>query len=147
MTAYLAAQQIADRQPYTLLDDGLSALQRAQQRMVQADQWAPWQALGRRFAIGCVALEITQRCNLDCTLCYLSESSEALNDSPLDEVSRRIELIHAHYGDHTDIQVTGGDPTLRNRAELLQIVRYIHACKMRASLLTNGIREIGRAHV
>jgi hypothetical protein len=44
---------------------------------------------GRRYAIGCVALEITQRCNLDCTLCYLSESSEAVKDLPLEEVFRR----------------------------------------------------------
>ncbi|MGZ5431162.1 MAG: hypothetical protein ACXWEX_07135, partial [Thermoanaerobaculia bacterium] len=36
----------------------------------------PTQAIGRRYTIGCVAVEITQRCNLDCTLCYLSESSE-----------------------------------------------------------------------
>ena len=57
----------------------------------------PTQAIGRRYAIGCVAVEITQRCNLDCTLCYLSESSEAVKDVPLDEVFRRIDLIRAHY--------------------------------------------------
>ena len=34
----------------------------------------PNQVLGRRSTVGCVALEITQRCNLDCTLCYLSEA-------------------------------------------------------------------------
>lgn len=28
--------------------------------------------------MGWVTLEITQRCNLDCTLCYLSENSEAV---------------------------------------------------------------------
>ena len=31
------------------------------------------QVLGKRSTIGCVALEVTQRCNLDCTLCYLSD--------------------------------------------------------------------------
>lgn len=139
-SAHLTPQQIRDWRPDPLPRDGLSPLQRAQQRMAQAGQWAPWQALGRRFAIGCVALEITQRCNLDCTLCYLSESSEALKDIPLEEVFRRIDLIHAHYGEKTDIQVTGGDPTLRDREELLRIVRYIHARGMRASLLTNGIK-------
>src|SRR5450755_3310612 len=51
------------------------------------------QALGRRNAIGCVALEITQRCNLDCTLCYLSENSERVKDLPLAEVFRRIDRI------------------------------------------------------
>ena len=140
MTDYLTRQQIQAWQPYVLTDDRLSPLQRGQQRMEQVGEWTPSQALGRRFAIGCVALEITQRCNLDCTLCYLSESSEALKDIPLDEVFRRIDLIHAHYGDHTDIQVTGGDPTLRKRDELVRIVGYIRARKMRASLFTNGIK-------
>jgi hypothetical protein len=107
--------------------------------MQSISQWQPWQVVGRRMAIGCVALEITQRCNLDCTYCYLSESSEALKDIPLQEVLRRVDLIYAHYGDGTDVQVTGGDPTLRNRAELREIVAYIRKRNMRPSLFTNGI--------
>ena len=140
MTRTLTPEEIRAWQPYAPTDDGRSPLERARQRIGEAGQWAPWQALGRRYPIGCVALEITQRCNLDCTLCYLSESSEALKDIPLDEVFRRIDLIHTHYGDNTDIQVTGGDPTLRQREELIAIVRYIRARKMRASLFTNGIK-------
>ncbi len=140
MMTYLTDAQIKDWRPYAPIRDHLTPLQRARDRMVAAGQWGPWQALGRRFPIGCVALEITQRCNLDCTLCYLSESSQALHDLPLEEVFRRIDLIHAHYGENTDIQVTGGDPTLRDRAELVRIVRYIRNLNMRASLLTNGIK-------
>ena len=140
MTRTLTPEEILAWQPYALTDDGQTALERARQRMQEVGQWAPWQALGRRYPIGCVALEITQRCNLDCTLCYLSESSNALKDIPLQEVFRRIDLIHAHYGDNTDIQVTGGDPTLRKREELVQIVRYIRARNMRCSLFTNGIK-------
>ena len=112
----------------------------ARERMRRSGQWAPWQMLGRRMAIGCVALEVTQRCNLDCTYCYLSEASEALKDIPLAEVFRRIDLIHAHYGPGTDVQVTGGDPTLRQRDELRAIVRYIKRKRMRSSLFTNGIK-------
>jgi hypothetical protein len=140
MATTLTPGQIRAWQPYALPDDRLTPLQRARQRMEQSGQWAPWQALGLRYPIGCVALEVTQRCNLDCSLCYLSESSEALKDIPLQEVFRRIDLIHAHYGDNTDIQVTGGDPTLRKREELVRIVRYIRARRMRSSLFTNGIK-------
>ena len=43
------------------------------------------------------------------------------------------------YGPNTDVQISGGDPTLRDRAELSQIVRYVRASGMRASLFTNGI--------
>jgi MoaA/NifB/PqqE/SkfB family radical SAM enzyme len=87
--------------------------------------------MGRRWSIGCVALEITQRCNLDCTLCYLSDHSEAVQDLPLEAVFRRIDSIRAHYGADTDVQITGGDPTLRRRDELVAIVRRVRERGMR----------------
>jgi len=100
----------------------------------------PGQQLGQRWAVGCVALEITQRCNLDCTLCYLSEHSEAAHDPPLETVFARIDRIRAHYGTGVDVQITGGDPTLRRRDELLAIVRRLASEGQRATLMTNGIR-------
>lgn len=117
-----------------------SALEIARSAMVETGQWNSRQMMGRRFAVGCVALEITQRCNLDCSACYLSEHSEAVRDLPLEEVFRRVDMIRETYGPDTDVQVTGGDPTLRNRDELIAIVRYIRHCGMRATLFTNGIR-------
>ncbi len=140
MGQFLSAQEIKAWQPEKLPKDELSPMQRTRLRMEATGQWADWQMLGRRMAIGCVALEITQRCNLDCSYCYLSESSEALKDIPLEEVMRRIDQIFAFYGPDTDIQVTGGDPTLRKTEELIAIVAYIKQRGMRASLFTNGIK-------
>lgn len=137
---FLNKRELAAWQPYALPTDSLGALENTRKRMQRNGQWAPWQMIGRRMAIGCVALEITQRCNLDCSYCYLSESSEALKDIPLEEVFRRIDLIHRHYGDGTDVQVTGGDPTLRKRDELASIISYIRQKGMRSSLFTNGIK-------
>lgn len=117
-----------------------SALAHARRRMELTGQWRKGQPMGHRFAAGCVALEITQRCNLDCTLCYLSESSEAVLDMPLGEIFRRIDLIHAFYGGNCDVQVTGGDPTLRKRDDLVAIVQRIAALDMRPTLMTNGIK-------
>jgi MoaA/NifB/PqqE/SkfB family radical SAM enzyme len=90
--------------------------------------------------VGCVALEITQRRNLDCELCYLSEHSEAVRDLPLEEIFRRIDIIRRHYGPGTNVQVTGGDPTLRRRDELIAIVRRLAEQGLRPALFTNGIR-------
>ena len=109
------------------------------QRMKSVGQYLKGQAAGRRWSIGCVSLEITQRCNLDCTLCYLSDVSEAVKDTPLWEIFRRIDMIYRHYGPGTDIQISGGDPTLRNRAELVKIVKHIRQYDMQCSLFTNGI--------
>jgi molybdenum cofactor biosynthesis enzyme MoaA len=122
------------------MPDPLTPLGRARQAMVATGQWDASQSMGRRWPIGCLALEITQRCNLDCRACYLSEHSEAVKDLPLAEVFRRIDMIRARYGANTDVQVTGGDPTLRRRDELLAIVHRIRALGMRPSLLTNGIK-------
>ncbi len=100
----------------------------------------PNQVLGRRSTVGCVALEITQRCNLDCTLCYLSESSEAVKDVPLEVLFRRIDAIRDRYGPGVSVQVTGGDPTMRRREDLVAIVRRVSERGLRPSLFTNGIR-------
>src|SRR5262249_56978944 len=117
-----------------------SALALSRRQMMATGQWNAGQLMGRRWPIGCVALEITQRCNLDCAACYLSENSEAVHDLPLTEIFRRIDMIYEHYGPDTDVQVTGGDPTLRQRGELMEIVRRIRARGMRPTLFTNGIR-------
>jgi pyruvate-formate lyase-activating enzyme len=100
----------------------------------------PNQVLGRRSTIGCVALEITQRCNLDCTLCYLSENAERVRDLPIEVIFERIDRIRETYGPGVGVQVTGGDPTLRRREELVAIVRRIAERELRPSLFTNGIR-------
>jgi tetraether lipid synthase len=118
----------------------LESKEKARQAMIKNGCWSKHQQMGRRWAIGCVALEITQRCNLDCTLCYLSEHSEAIADIPLEEIFKRIDQIYYLYGPNTDVQVTGGDPTLRQRDELIEIIRYIKQKQMRSTLMTNGIR-------
>src|SRR5262245_53775293 len=137
---YMTPAEIAAWQPLRPAADGRSALERARAAMQATGQWHDAQAMGRRWAIGCVALEITQGCNLGCSLCYLSEGGEAGKDVPVAELYRRIDEIRALYGPDTDVQVTGGDPTLRRRDELAAIVRRIRECGMRPALFTNGIR-------
>jgi molybdenum cofactor biosynthesis enzyme MoaA len=100
----------------------------------------PNQTLGRTQAIGCVALEITQKCNLDCTLCYLSENSESIPDLPMAELKRRADRIREEFGPGTNVQITGGDPTMRPTEELLEIVRYVRSLKLSPALFTNGIK-------
>lgn len=137
---YMSRGEIDALQP----DDGSSlppsALDRARSTMRKLGLAGPSQQMGQRWAVGCVALEITQRCNLDCTLCYLSEHSEAVRDLPMSEIFRRIDQIRDLYGPHTDVQITGGDPTLRRREELLAIVARVSERGLRATLMTNGIR-------
>jgi organic radical activating enzyme len=99
----------------------------------------PNQLLGQKRTIGCVALEVTQRCNLDCSICYLSEKSESTPDIPLETIFRRLDRIVKDYGVGTNVQITGGDPTLRNHDELEAIVRGAAERKLFPALFTNGI--------
>jgi len=100
----------------------------------------PGQTAGHFWAVACVSLEISQRCNLDCSLCYLSDHSEATHDLPLGELRRRIDRIVETYGPGTVVQVSGGEPTLRRRDELVAIVRDLSARGLVPALFTNGIR-------
>ena len=138
-TSFLSAEAIKAWRPDEEIPDPKERNEAIRARLARNDLWQPKQTAGKRWAVGCVALEITQRCNLDCTLCYLSEHSQAVHDLPLAEIFRRIDLIYAHYGPRTDVQVTGGDPTLRQRDELVAIVRRIAQKGMRPALFTNGI--------
>lgn len=124
--------------PLPVSDNRAAALARTRKRM--GSHFRENQVLGRRNAIGCVALEITQRCNLDCTLCYLSENSERVKDIPLPAVFQRIDAIFEQFGAPTSVQVTGGDPTLRKREELVAIVRRVRQLGMLPTLMTNGIK-------
>lgn len=100
----------------------------------------PNQILGRKRVIGCVALEITQRCNFDCSICYLSENSESTPDVSMECLYGRIDRIREDYGVGTNVQITGGDPTMRDHDELEALVRYVAAQKMTPALFTNGDR-------
>lgn len=114
-----------------------AAIDRAGKRM--GPQFTGNQVLGRKLALGCAAVEITQRCNLDCTLCYLSEHSESVRDIPIEEVYRRLDEVRRQYGPKTHVQITGGDPTLRKHHELIAIVRYARRAGLYPALFTNGI--------
>jgi 7,8-dihydro-6-hydroxymethylpterin dimethyltransferase len=129
--------------PYAPSSDELARLGELLDRKLSSFEPAfrtPRQVLGRRSTAGCVALEITQRCNLDCTLCYLSDFSESVPDPPMAELKAKADRIKQLFGVQTNVQITGGDPTLRKRSELVEIVRYVASIGLNPALFTNGIR-------
>src|SRR6266852_3937456 len=99
--SFLSPEEIAAACPLPPPPPGRSMLDIARERMIATGQWRPGQAMGRRFPVGCVALEITQRCNLDCTLCYLSEYSEDVPDPPLPELYAKLDRIKDLFGVQT----------------------------------------------
>ncbi len=113
-------------------------LEEAKRRMEHV--MVPNQVLGQQEAIGCVSLEVTQKCNIDCSLCYLTENANSLKDLPLEELYKRIKQTRREFGKNTDIQISGGDPTLRKREDLIAVVKYARSLELNPTLMTNGIR-------
>lgn len=141
MSNYLNSQEILEFLPGGARPSNPDDLAKPLREGLKAEGYfTPEQIAGRNFPMACVALEVTQRCNLDCKLCYLSDMAEAIEDVPLYELKRRINNIYRHYGPYTNIQITGGDPTLRSIPDLIEIVKEIKTYSMRCALFTNGIK-------
>jgi uncharacterized radical SAM superfamily Fe-S cluster-containing enzyme len=67
-----------------------------------------------------VEIEVTQRCNLHCPVCFMSAEAE-FTDVPLERLRGFYETIAATAGTETGVQLTGGEPTVR--ADLPKIVK------------------------
>ena len=60
----------------------------------------------------CVLLELTNRCNLRCPVCFANAGAQASHDLSLEEIGKQYDLLMAHGGPF-NIQLSGGEPTLR----------------------------------
>ena len=88
----------------------------------------------------CVLLEVTQRCNLRCPVCFAAAGGKCdeSDDPTLLEIDAWIERLREH-GSPVNIQLSGGEPTVRD--DLPDIVRRIRACGFGfVQINTNGVR-------
>ncbi len=90
----------------------------------------------------CLALlEVTDRCNLGCPVC-IADSTGAWGDLPLAQIESALESLIETGGNGIPIQISGGEPTLRE--DLPQIVSLTRKLRFKfIEVNTNGI-EIGR---
>ncbi|MDX2167666.1 MAG: radical SAM protein [Deltaproteobacteria bacterium] len=83
-------------------------------------------------------VEITNRCNMDCPVCF-SDANNPAHDVPVAEVRQRLERLLAVTRTPVPIQLSGGEPTVHR--ELPAIVATARALGYRnIELITNGIR-------
>ncbi|HBD85842.1 MAG TPA: radical SAM protein [Clostridiales bacterium] len=61
----------------------------------------------------CVLLELTNRCNLRCPVCFASAGEGEARDLPLEEISAQYDMLMARGGPF-NIQLSGGEPTMRD---------------------------------
>ncbi len=61
----------------------------------------------------CVSIiELTDKCNLTCPVCYASSSPSAGSHRTLDEIEKMLDLVVASEGQPDVVQLSGGEPTL-----------------------------------
>lgn len=85
-------------------------------------------------------VEITDRCNLTCPVCYAGSSTDpGLTHRTLDEVKAMLDATVANEGEPDVVQLSGGEPTLHP-----QLFDILDECRKRPirhlMLNTNGVR-------
>lgn len=84
-------------------------------------------------------VEVTDRCNLTCPICYAESSPHHGRHRSLDEVEKMLDLVVANEGQPDVVQLSGGEPTLHP-----QFFEILDAAKRRPirhlMVNTNGIR-------
>ena len=86
----------------------------------------------------CVLLELTNRCNLSCPVCFASAGEQTPHDLSVEEIGKQYDLLMEHGGPF-NIQLSGGEPTLRE--DLDKIIALGKAKGFTFfQLNTNGIR-------
>lgn len=61
----------------------------------------------------CVLLELTNRCNLSCPVCFASAGEQTPHDLSLAEISAQYDMLMQRGGPF-NIQLSGGEPTMRD---------------------------------
>lgn len=61
----------------------------------------------------CMLLELTNRCNLRCPVCFASAGEKEPHDLSIDEIEKQYDFLMLHGGSF-NIQLSGGEPTMRD---------------------------------
>lgn len=88
----------------------------------------------------CVTLiEVTERCNLTCPICYAAASPSAGRHRTLAEIDQMLDIIVANEGQPDVVQISGGEPTIH--PDFFQILDLAKQKPIRHLMVnTNGVR-------
>jgi len=91
-----------------------------------------------RKPAGLAILEVTERCNLTCPMCY-AYSSPAERDYSLEEIETRLDQLIAVEGKGISLQISGGEPSVRK--DLEKIAAMVKRKGFgQLEMVSNGIR-------
>lgn len=83
-------------------------------------------------------VEITDRCNLQCPVCYASSGPQAGKHKSLSEITAMLDAVVANEGEADVVQLSGGEPTLH--PQFWAIIDAVRARPIKHLMInTNGI--------
>lgn len=92
----------------------------------------------------CVLLELTERCNLSCPVCFASAKQTPQSDPDISIIEGWYRMLLASGGPY-NIQLSGGEPTVRD--DLPDIIRLGHKLGFEfIQINTNGLRLAREPH-
>ncbi len=88
----------------------------------------------------CLTLvELTDRCNLTCPICYADSGSEHQQHRSLELIDQMLDAIVANEGEPQIVQLSGGEPTIH--PEFFQVMDLVKTKPIKHLMInTNGIR-------
>lgn len=88
----------------------------------------------------CLTLvELTDRCNLTCPICYADSGSEHQQHRSLELINQMLDAIVANEGEPQIVQLSGGEPTIH--PEFFQVMDLVKTKPIKHLMInTNGIR-------
>jgi uncharacterized radical SAM superfamily Fe-S cluster-containing enzyme len=88
----------------------------------------------------CVALvEITDACNLECSVCYADSSPDRGTHRTMDEIERMLDAIVISEGEPDVVQISGGEPSIH--PQILDVLHLAKSKPIRHLMInTNGVR-------
>lgn len=103
------------------------------------------QQLAGVAAVACGATHsIMEKCNFACTSCYLSDIANDTRPAPFAEVQGQLDELRAYLGPGGKCQITSGEVTLLEPAQLGRIVAYARGIGLDPMVMTNGQRFLQR---
>jgi len=105
-----------------------------------SDPELPRKGSSRNISI--VYIDVTEKCNLSCPVCYADSGSGPTRDIPAETI---VERLSAWKGKKPTVYLSGGEPTLRK--DLPEIIRRIMELGFNTILLTNGLKLGSESYV
>ncbi len=89
-----------------------------------------------------VGIDLTDRCNLQCPICFASANQAAIRPLSTEEILDALAAMPAKK--KLEVTLLGGEPTLRD--DLPTLIREIMGMGFRLKLITNGLRFDDQAY-